>query len=188
MGMCKSCNEVFPANDMVDGICPNCREDGVGKEQVGDGGIFGVTNATIPWYKTKESKENIEGAKAISISTETVAPSNSQSVGIVTTQRVYGINIVKDLFSGVRDIVGGRINSLEEPLIDAKKEIIGDLKIQAFKMGATNIIGLSIEHSYNNGGGGSILSVSATATAIKKSEDNDSHLIGAMGANQKRII
>lgn len=34
MGMCKSCNQVFNANDMVDGICPICRDPKLKEEQI----------------------------------------------------------------------------------------------------------------------------------------------------------
>jgi len=94
-------------------------------------------------------------------------------IDVISSQRIYGINLVKDLFTFVRDIVGGRVNSLETALNTAHDEIVIDLKEKAYQYGGNAIIGLKIEHTYNNANKGSILSVFATGTVIKlKTKDN----------------
>jgi len=86
---------------------------------------------------------------------------------VISAQRVYGINFIKDLFGFVRDIIGGRIDSLESALDKAHNDILIELKERAIKYGGNAIIGLKIEHTYNNANNGSILSVFATGTVIK---------------------
>ena len=54
---------------------------------------------------------------------------------LISSECIYGINIVKDFFSGIRDIVGGNVKSLEKSLKDAKNEVIEDLKNQAYGLG-----------------------------------------------------
>lgn len=88
-------------------------------------------------------------------------------IDIVSVQCIFGINIIKDLFSFVRDIVGGRIKSLETGLDEATETVIKELKEKAYSKGGNAVIGVKIEHTYNNANSGSILSVMATGTVVK---------------------
>ncbi len=87
-------------------------------------------------------------------------------IEVISAQRIYGINIIKEIFSFIRDIVGGRVYSLEEALSNAHNEIVIDLKEKAYQCGGNAIIGLKIEHTYNNANNGSMLSVFATGTVV----------------------
>ena len=40
--------------------------------------------------------------------------------GIVTGETIIGANMFKDLFAGIRDIVGGRAGAYEKVLMEAK--------------------------------------------------------------------
>ena len=40
--------------------------------------------------------------------------------GVVTGETIIGANMFKDLFAGIRDIVGGRAGSYEKVLAEAK--------------------------------------------------------------------
>ncbi len=41
--------------------------------------------------------------------------------GIVTSRAVFGANAFKDMFAGLRDIVGGRVNSYEKVFMKAQE-------------------------------------------------------------------
>lgn len=88
-------------------------------------------------------------------------------IGVVSAQCVYGLNIIKDIFGFVRDIIGGRIDSIESGLDKANTTVIKELKEKAISSGGDAIIAVKIEHTYNNAGNGSILSVFATGTVVK---------------------
>ena len=47
----------------------------------------------------------------------------SEYLGVVTGEAILGANIFKDLFAGVRDIVGGRSGAYEEELRRAREKI-----------------------------------------------------------------
>ena len=87
--------------------------------------------------------------------------------GLVTGESLIGANIYKDLFSGVRDVVGGRTSRYEEELEEARDIAIESMKEKAENLGANAIIGLKI--SYDNLGGtmGNTILVTAYGTAIK---------------------
>ncbi len=86
--------------------------------------------------------------------------------GIVTGEALIGANIYKDLFSGVRDVVGGRTSSYEEEIKKARDIALKSMKEKAEQLNANAIIGLKI--SYDNLGGtmGNTILITAYGTAI----------------------
>jgi uncharacterized protein YbjQ (UPF0145 family) len=87
--------------------------------------------------------------------------------GLVTGESLIGSNIYKDLFSGVRDVVGGRTTQYEEELEKARDIAFESMKEKAESLGANAIIGLKI--SYDNLGGtmGNTILVTAYGTAVR---------------------
>ena len=156
MGMCKSCGEVFSTNSMVDGYCESCI----------------ASKQNLPYIIESQRKEEINQngkvVDSIIITTENIIDFAIESrITIVSAQCIFGINILKDMFSFVRDIVGGRVNSLENGLEEATQKILNELKQKAYILGGDAVIGVKIEHTYNNANSGSILSVFATGTVVK---------------------
>ena len=86
---------------------------------------------------------------------------------MVTGESLIGANIYKDLFSGVRDVVGGRTSQYEEELQKARDIALTSMEEKAESLGANGIVGLKI--SYDNLGGtmGNTILVTAYGTAIK---------------------
>jgi uncharacterized protein YbjQ (UPF0145 family) len=87
-------------------------------------------------------------------------------LGVVTGEVIVGANIFKDLFAGIRDIVGGRSGSYESTLRDARTTAIEELKAEARALGADAVIGVDLDYEVL-GQGGSMLMVSASGTAVK---------------------
>lgn len=87
--------------------------------------------------------------------------------GLVTGESLIGANIYKDLFSGVRDVVGGRTSQYEVELQKARDLAIDSMTEKAESLGANAIIGLKL--SYDNLGGtmGNTILVTAYGTAVK---------------------
>lgn len=87
--------------------------------------------------------------------------------GIVTGESLLGANVYKDLFSGVRDVVGGRTSAYEEELKKARDLALGSMEEKAAAKGCNAVIGLRIK--YNNLGGtmGNTIMVTVTGTAVK---------------------
>ena len=90
--------------------------------------------------------------------------------GLVTGESLIGANIYKDLFSGVRDVVGGRTSQYEEELKKARDIALTSMKEKAESLGANGIVGLKI--SYDNLGGtmGNTILGTAYGTAIEYEE------------------
>ena len=86
--------------------------------------------------------------------------------GLVTGESLIGSNIYKDLFSGVRDVVGGRTSRYEEEIKKARDIALNSMIEKAEHLGANGIVGLKI--SYDNLGGtmGNTILVTAYGTAV----------------------
>lgn len=85
--------------------------------------------------------------------------------GVVTGEAILGANIVKDLFAGVRDIVGGRSGAYEEELRKARQIALEEMTAEATSRGADAIVGIDLD--YETVGSGGMLMVSASGTAVR---------------------
>lgn len=91
----------------------------------------------------------------------------NQYFGLVTGEALLGANVYKDLFSGVRDVVGGRTSAYEEELNKARKLALTSMKEKAENFGANAILGVQI--AYHNLGGtmGNTILVTMYGTAVQ---------------------
>ena len=90
----------------------------------------------------------------------------TEYLGIVTGETIIGANIFKDIFAGIRDIVGGRSGSYERVLREAKDNALSEMAEQARHMGANAVIGIDLDYETLGANGGMIM-VTASGTAVK---------------------
>ncbi len=86
-------------------------------------------------------------------------------LGLVSGEAILGANLFKDVFAGVRDIVGGHSSAYEQELRRAKEIATEEMIDQARALGANAVIGVDLDYE-TIGKGGGILMVSASGTAI----------------------
>ena len=89
----------------------------------------------------------------------------TEYLGVVTGEAILGANIVRDLFAGIRDIVGGRAGAYEEELRKAREIAMAELAAEASERGADAVVGIDLD--YETVGNGSMLMVTASSTAVK---------------------
>lgn len=97
--------------------------------------------------------QNIEGKQVV------------RYLGIVTGEAILGANIFRDLFAGIRDIVGGRSAAYEKELQRARSIALEELEERATELGANAVIGVDLDYEVLGGGNG-MLMVSASGTAV----------------------
>ncbi len=90
----------------------------------------------------------------------------TQYLDVVTGETIFALNIVRDFFASIRDLVGGRTNSYEEVLTKARQEAINEMKQRALALGADAIVGVHISYEAV-GGNTTMLMVCCTGTAVK---------------------
>ncbi len=82
--------------------------------------------------------------------------------GIVTGEAIMGANIVRDLFAGITDIVGGRSGMYEAKLADAREAALSEMEERARARGANAVVGVDLDYEVIN----NMLMVSASGTAV----------------------
>ncbi|HXV86619.1 MAG TPA: heavy metal-binding domain-containing protein [Gemmatimonadales bacterium] len=88
--------------------------------------------------------------------------------GIVTGEAILGANIFKDLFAGIRDIVGGRSAAYENELSEARRLALEEMTAEAESLGADAVIAVDLDYeSIGVGRGGNMLMVTACGTAVR---------------------
>jgi uncharacterized protein YbjQ (UPF0145 family) len=90
-------------------------------------------------------------------------------LGLVSGEAIMGADIFKDLFAGIRNIVGGRAAAYEQELRRAKDIALEEMVESAKTLGANAIVGVDLDYE-TLGQGGNMLMVSASGTAVKCDE------------------
>jgi|TARA_B110000438_G_scaffold60265_1_gene60479 uncharacterized protein YbjQ (UPF0145 family) len=86
---------------------------------------------------------------------------------IITAECVFGMNIFRDLFAGIRDIFGGRSTASQRVLKDARKTCLRELKIAAMELDADAVIAVDLDYQEFSGKGKGMLFLVASGTAVK---------------------
>jgi uncharacterized protein YbjQ (UPF0145 family) len=85
--------------------------------------------------------------------------------GIVAGEAILGANLFKDLFAGIRDLVGGRSATYERELQRARDIALQEIQQRAQELGANAIVGVDLDYEVLGQGNG-MLMVSASGTAV----------------------
>ena len=93
-------------------------------------------------------------------------------VSIITAECVFGMNVFRDFFAGMTDFFGGRSDSSQKVLRDARETCLNELKKEAYALGADGVIGIDLDYSEISGKGKGMLFLVASGTAVKFREDN----------------
>ena len=86
-------------------------------------------------------------------------------LGVVTGEAILGANVFRDLFAGIRDVIGGRSGSYEQVLREARDAALSEMQAEAQKRGADAIVGVDLD--YETVSQGTMLMVTASGTAVK---------------------
>ncbi|MGH8684182.1 MAG: heavy metal-binding domain-containing protein [Nitrosospira sp.] len=85
--------------------------------------------------------------------------------GVIAGEAILGANLFKDLFAGIRDLVGGRSATYEKELQRAREMALGELRQRAQDLGANAVVGIDIDYEIMGKDNG-MLMVSASGTAV----------------------
>jgi uncharacterized protein YbjQ (UPF0145 family) len=86
--------------------------------------------------------------------------------GVVTGEAILGANIFRDIFAGIRDIIGGRSAAYENELRKAREIAFEELELAARDLGANAVIGVDLDYE-TVGAQGAMLMVTASGTAVR---------------------
>jgi uncharacterized protein YbjQ (UPF0145 family) len=89
-----------------------------------------------------------------------------QYLGVVTGEAIMGANLFKDLFAGIRDLVGGRSATYEKELHRAREVAFQEMEEKASSLGANAVVGVDIDYEVLGERNG-MLMVSVSGTAVR---------------------
>ena len=88
--------------------------------------------------------------------------------GVVTGEAIMGANLFRDLFAGIRDIVGGRSGAYEKELRKARELAFAEMEEEAHNLGANAIVAVDIDYEVLGEKSGMLMvSVSGTAVTVE---------------------
>lgn len=82
--------------------------------------------------------------------------------GIVVGEAILGANVIRDLFAGITDILGGRSGAYEQELAKARSTALKEMEDHAGALGANAVVGVDLDYEVIN----NMLMVSASGTAV----------------------
>ncbi|SFN55693.1 heavy metal-binding domain-containing protein [Nitrosospira briensis] len=89
----------------------------------------------------------------------------SKYCGVIAGEAILGANLFKDLFAGIRDLVGGRSATYEKELQRARDIALEELRQRAQDLGANAVVGIDFDYEIMGKDNG-MLMVSASGTAV----------------------
>ena len=90
-----------------------------------------------------------------------------ESLGVVAGEAILGVNIFRDFFAGITDILGGRSKGYQKALREARDHAMRDMQAEAAERGADAVIGVDIDYEAVETKKGAMLLVSCNGTAVR---------------------
>ena len=149
MATCKHCGNETSYFELVKGSCAKCLYDSP-REAESKSTAYDAKSAQI--ILTTESAHDLHIAERLEI---------------ISAECVLGMNIFNDIGAAVRDLVGGRNQTFQTKLREARKTVLDELKREAHQLGADAVVAVDLDYSEISGGGKSMLFVVATGTAVR---------------------
>jgi surface protein len=163
---CRNCKIDLTPIQTTDGYCPECIETKRLQEQQRQETIEKNKKEKLALTKAIEEKEL--AIKKVILTTESQTNFKIEKrINIITAECVFGMNIFKDFFASVRDVVGGRSESIQKTLRESKEIVLTELKKEAYEIGANAVVGIDLDYSEFSGGGKSMLFIVASGTAVR---------------------
>jgi uncharacterized protein YbjQ (UPF0145 family) len=157
---CKSCgSDSDLARHGESDYCGTCRELGLHAAEAN--ALANTKNEAIP------------KAYTVKLTTTPTYPNLEieEVKGVITAECVFGMNLFKDFFAGMTDFFGGRSESSQKVLRDARETCLNELKKEAYALGADGVIGIDLDYSEISGKGKGMLFLVASGTAVKFKEE-----------------
>ena len=156
MANCSSCGKKISM--FIVSMCGMCEDCGM---------LLSHSQSGIPFEsKHKINTEQTKAIEAILLTTETAPNLNiTKRIEIVTAECAFGMNIFKDLFAGVRDIVGGRSEAVQKTMRDSRRTALYELKREAYEVGANAVVGVDLDYVELSSTGSMVMLV-ASGTAV----------------------
>lgn len=100
--------------------------------------------------------------------TDSLEGKHIEYIGVVTGEAIMGTNFMKDFFSGITDVVGGRSGSYEKSIRKGKDLALQEMAADAFELGANAVIGIDLDYEVLGEKNGMMMVVASGTAVIAK--------------------
>lgn len=90
----------------------------------------------------------------------------TETIDVLSAECVIGVNVFKEFLASVTDTFGGRSETVQKVLRDARKDCLRELRLEAARIGANAVIAVALDYNEFSGQGKSMLFVVASGTAV----------------------
>ena len=154
MATCPHCGE--PLMSVVETIEADWKQQFEEAKKTGDW-------SEMPYHVVTHFASDITLTTSFSIANREI----EREIEIVSAECAFGMNIFRDFFASVTDIVGGRSGATQSVLRDARTTALRELRREALMVGADAVIGVDLDYSEFSGQGKGMLFLVASGTAVK---------------------
>ena len=163
MANCSKCAKKVGYFDLSQGLCSSCLADQFQAREKLLGAISPQPDVVAETHTKLDS-----AIASIILTTESAHDLHiAERLEIISAECVLGMNIFNDIGAAVRDLVGGRNQTFQTKLREARKTVLDELKREAHQLGADAVVAVDLDYSEISGGGKSMLFVVATGTAVR---------------------
>jgi uncharacterized protein YbjQ (UPF0145 family) len=147
----------------VNGFCQDCYLKSLKAERTGDPNV--MTEGL------EEENARNQAIDAVVLTTETYPEGLkiTKRIEVVTAECAFGMNMFKDLFAGVRNVVGGRSEAVQKTMRDSRRTALYELKKEAYEVGANAVVGVDLDYVELSAAGNMVMLV-ASGTAVRIEE------------------
>ena len=120
-------------------------------------------------YAEEEALEQsrLNDIESIMLTTETAPNLNIiKRIEIVTSECAFGMNVFKDMFIAISNIVGGRSETVQKVMRESRKTALYELKREAHLVGANAVVGVDLDYIEMGSAGSSMVMLVASGTAV----------------------
>lgn len=115
-----------------------------------------------------DRQELLAAASQVILTTETAHNLPvAERLDIVTAECVIGMHLFRDIATALRDVFGGRSETMQKGLRQARMSALAELRLEAAQLGADAVVGVDLDYSEISGGGKNMLFLVASGTAVK---------------------
>ena len=127
-----------------------------------------ITGLEVPKGGERKNIDSNKLKGMVLLTTETVLYDYEivKRVDVISAECVFGMNMFKDIFASLSDAFGGRSQTTQNTLRQARETVLRELRIEALNLNANAVIGVDLDYSEFSGQGKSMLFLVASGTAV----------------------
>ena len=105
--------------------------------------------------------------EAVLLTTETAPNLNiTKRIEIVTAECAFGMNVFKDMFIAISNVVGGRSETVQKAMRDSRKTVLYELKREAYLVSANAVVGVDLDYVQMGSAASNMVMLVASGTAV----------------------